>query len=123
MGPGVVRVDLGHHEGHTIGHSPGARVVDDGRPVGNRLRCELLRDAGAGREQGDVDPVERLGYGLADLHRPTVRRNRPTRRPARGEQLQFADREFALGEDLDQGPAHYPGRPDDRDGQWFSAAH
>ena len=63
----VVGVDLADHEGHARRHPPRVRVVDDRGPVGDRGRRQDLRDRGAGREQGEVDAVERLGHGLDDL--------------------------------------------------------
>ena len=78
---------------------------------------ELLRDAGAGREQRDVDALEGLGDGLADLERPTVDRDGPTGRSPGGEQPQVSDRELPLVEDLDHRPTDGAGGTDDRDGQ------
>ena len=75
------------------------------------------RDIGPGREERDVDAVERLGDGLADLERPAVDGHGPSGRSPGGEQAQLTDREFPFVEDLDHRPSDDAGGSDDGDGQ------
>ena len=86
-------------------------------PAGDRRGRKVVRDAGAGREERDVDAVECLGDGLSDLERPAVDRDGPTGRSPGGEQAQVTDRELPLVEDLDHRPTDGAGGTDDRDGQ------
>ena len=56
----ILRVHLGHHQGHVLIHAEGAGVVDHhGTGGGDRL-AHLLGHGGAGREQRDVDALEGL---------------------------------------------------------------
>ena len=113
----VVGIDLRHDERDRPVHPPGGRVVDHGRAAGDRGRGQLARDVGAGREEGDVDAVERLGDGLADLERAAIDGDGPPGRSAGGEQAQLTDRELPFVEDLDHRPSDDAGGSDDRDGQ------
>ena len=116
VGRRVVRVDLRHDERDALVHPPRRGVVDDGRAAGDRLGRQRLGHAGAGREEGDVDPFEGVRDGLADLHRPAVHDDLAAGRAARGEQAQLTEREGSLAEDLDHRATDGPGGPDDGHG-------
>ena len=64
VGREVVRVDLADDERDPGLHPPRAGVVDHRAAVRDGLRSELARDARAGREERDVDAIERLGRRL-----------------------------------------------------------
>ena len=113
----VARVDLRDDERDRRVHPPGRRVVDDRRATGDGSRRELLRDVGAGREQGDIDTVEGIGHRLGDLERATVDRHGPAGRSTGREQSQLTDRELPLVEDLDHRPSDDAGSSDDGDGE------
>ena len=98
-------------------HPPRRRVVDDGRAAGDRGGRELGRDVGAGREERDVDALERVGDRLGDLERAAVDGHGPPGRSPGGEQPQLTDREFPFVEDLDHRPSDDAGGSDDGDGQ------
>ena len=85
--------------------------------MGDRRRGELGRDVGAGGEERDVDAFEGIRDGLGDLERPTLDRDRPSGRAARGEQAQLTDRELPFVEDLDHRPSHDAGGSDDGNGE------
>ena len=78
---------------------------------------ELGRDVGAGREERDVDALERVGDRLADLERAAVDGHGPPGRSPGGEQPQLTDRELPFVEDLDHRPSDDAGGSDDGDGQ------
>ena len=86
-------------------------------PRATAAGASSLRDVGAGREERDVDAVEGLGDGLADLEGPAVDRDGPAGRAPGGEQAQVTDRELPLVEDLDHRPTDDAGGTDDRDGE------
>ena len=115
----VVRIDLRHDERDRRIHPPGGRVVDHGRAMCHCGGRELLRDVGARREEGDVDAIEGLGRGLADLVRLAVDGNGPTDRSPGREQTQPSDGKLSFVEDLDHGPADDAGGSDDGDGEGF----
>ena len=76
------------------------------------------RDTSAPAEkQRDVDAVERVRDGLADLERAPIDRDGPAGRPPGGEQAQLIDRELPLVEDLDHRPSDGAGGADDGDGE------
>src|SRR5579864_4012264 len=56
----VLRIDLGDHERHALGHAPGIALVDydSSRPGGDG--GPLAADVVIDRDEGEVDAVERL---------------------------------------------------------------
>ena len=75
------------------------------------------RDRRAGREQGDVDPVERVRDGLDDIVGAAGDRHGRTGRATGGHQAQLADREAPFAQDLDHRPTDDAGGADDGDGE------
>ena len=113
----ILVVDAGHDQRHARLHAPLRGVVDHDRAARGGLRGEDLGGAAAGREDGDVDALEGVGRG-----RPRPASERPAEVDAaavgaRRQRAQLADREVALGEDLDHGSSHQSGGADDSDRQ------
>src|SRR5690606_25654779 len=76
-------------------------------------RAELLRDAAAGGEEGDVDPVEARFGQLLDDELAAAERHLLACRSGRRQQLELCEREVALLETTDQLDADGAGGADD----------
>ena len=81
----------GTTSGHVGVHAPGRRVVDDGGAGRGDPRRERPRGGGAGREQGDVEPVVVGGVGVLDGELLVAEGERAARRAGRGEQPELVD--------------------------------
>ena len=109
----VVPVDLGHDQGHVLLHPPGRAVVDHYRAGLDRDRRVHERDVAAGREERDVDALERVFVQRLDGEPAAVVCHRHALGPFRGERDHPLRREAALGQDLEHLLPDDPRRPDD----------
>ena len=98
----VLRVDLRHHQRHVRVHAPDAGVVDDdGAGLGGN-RCVVARNLVCCRDEREVAALERgLGQRL-DLDVLLSEGNLLAGGPGRGDELERAQRERALSQDVQE---------------------
>jgi len=119
----VSRIHLADDERHAGVHPPGARVVDDGRTVGDGLGSQGPGDVGASTEEGNVDPRERIGRRLHDAQAPAVDEHLVTGRTTGRHETERARWVAALLEDLDHRPSDHACGTDDGDAGGCSLGH
>src|SRR3954451_21722758 len=114
------RVDLGDDERHVVGHAPLRGVVDDDGPGLDEARRPLARRRAAGREDREVEALDRLvGERLHD---------EPAVEPAPGRALgrerdDLARGERPLAQQAQHDAADLPGRADDGDAVAVARRH
>ena len=110
-----VGIYLADHQRHIGLHPPRRRVVDHHAAALDGLRRKLARCLRAGREEGDVDALERRRRRLGDSESPICHRDAVACRPARREGADVGRRELALEQNLEHRPADEPGGADNGD--------
>src|SRR5450759_3941955 len=90
----VLRVDLAHDQRDFGVHAPRVGVVDHGRATRGRFGRELERYVASGREEGDIDALERFGSRLPHRQSPPTSADGRTGGPAGREQPELANREM-----------------------------
>src|SRR5262249_10515730 len=92
----IARVDFRNDQGNFFVHPEGAGIVDDNA---TRLRCnrrEFLRNASAGAEKSDINPLEGVLFELLNSDFFAAEFQLFSDRTGRGEQRQRPDREIAF---------------------------
>src|SRR5450759_2119047 len=88
----VIRVDLAKGQRDFGVHAPRVGVVDHGRATRGRFGRELERYVASGREEGDIDALERFGSRLPHRQSP------PTSADGRTMIQVLSERHFPVGE-------------------------
>ena len=109
----VPGVHLRDDKGHVLLHPPGRAVVDHYRAGLDCDRRVHEGDVAAGREERDVDALERVLAQCLDGEPAAVVCHRHALGPFRGERDHPLRREAALGQDLEHLLPDDPRRPDD----------
>ena len=107
----VIGVDLGDDQRHALVHAPGARVVDDDGSPPRRTRSPFGRDRAAGREESEVESLDRVGIECANLERAAAMLDLSCRRSARRQtaRSRLAGKS-ALGHHVEDRRADHAGR-------------
>ena len=108
-------VDLGHDQRHVGVHPEGARLVDDDAAARHRLGREARRGRCAGREQRQVEALERVGGQLPHLELAAGEGHPPAGGAGRRERRHLGGREAALGQHLEHDRPDRAGGADNGD--------
>ena len=108
-------IHLGHHERHVLVHAPLGGVVDHHGPGIRKARRPLGAHAGAGREERDIEALDRLVAERLDGELGVAPVDAASRRALRGERHDLVGRERALPQHAEHRGSHGAGGADDSD--------